>query len=261
MTGALKGKVAWVTGGGTGIGRAGARALAAWGATVVISGRSDKTLEETQRLVGAAGGKVEIRKLDVADKRAVARAAVAIEKKHGRIDILVNSAGTNIRDRSWKTIATEGWEEIVRTNLDGMFYCCHAVLPGMRARRDGVIINISSWLGKYILPMAGPGYSASKFGAGALTETINAEEGINGVRACAICPGEAATPILQRRPIVPAQAEQDRMLQEEDLGRTIAFVAGMPARACINEIIISPTYNRFYVSGQNFEPRKTRKKK
>jgi len=61
-----------------------------------------------------------------------------------------------------------------------------AVLPGMRARRDGVIVNISSWLGKYIAPMAGPGYSASKFGAVALTETINAEEGINGVRACAI---------------------------------------------------------------------------
>jgi NAD(P)-dependent dehydrogenase (short-subunit alcohol dehydrogenase family) len=262
MTGALGGKIAWVTGGGTGIGRAGALALAATGAKVVISGRSDKTLNETAALIAKAGGMVEVRKLDVADKRAVTRVAAAIEKRHGRVDILVNSAGTNIRDRAWRTLTTEGWEEVVRTNLDGMFYCCHAVLPGMRARRDGVIINISSWLGKYILPMAGPGYSASKFGAGALTETINAEEGINGVRACAICPGEAATPILLRRPVVPAKAEQDRMLQEDDLGRTIAFVAGMPARACVNEIIISPTYNRFYASGQNFEPKnpKSRKK-
>jgi NAD(P)-dependent dehydrogenase (short-subunit alcohol dehydrogenase family) len=260
MMGVLGGRIAWVTGGGTGIGRAGALALAAAGAKVVISGRSYKTLAETAALIIRAGGMVEVRKLNVADKRAVARVAAAIVKKHGRIDILVNSAGTNIRDRNWKTLTTEGWEEVVRTNLDGMFYCCHAVLPGMRARRDGVIINISSWLGKYILPMAGPGYSASKFGAGALTETINAEEGINGVRACAICPGEAATPILLRRPVVPAKAEQDRMLQEEDLGRSIAFVASMPARACVNEIIISPTHNRFYAGGQDFEPRKTRKK-
>jgi NADP-dependent 3-hydroxy acid dehydrogenase YdfG len=261
VTGALGGRIAWVTGGGTGIGRAGALALAMAGAKVVISGRSEKTLEAAAISIRKAGGMVEIRKLDVADKRAVTRVAAAIEKRHGRVDILVNSAGTNIRDRNWRTLTVEGWEEVVRTNLDGMFYCCHAVLPGMRARRDGVIVNISSWLGKYILPMAGPGYSASKFGAGALTETINAEEGINGVRACAICPGEAATPILLRRPVVPPKAEQDRMLQEDDLGRTIAFVAGMPARACVNEIIISPTYNRFYASGQNFEPKNPKPRK
>ena len=250
-----------MTGGGTGIGRAGALALAATGAKVVISGRSDKTLNETAALIAKAGGMVEVRKLDVADKRAVARVAAAIEKKHGRVDILVNSAGTNIRDRNWRTLTVEGWEEVVRTNLDGMFYCCHAVLPGMRVRPRRCDHQYSSWLGKYILPMAGPGYSASKFGAGALTETINAEEGINGVRACAICPGEAATPILLRRPVVPAKAEQDRRVQEEDLGRTIAFVAGMPARACVNEIIISPTYNRFYASGQNFEPKKPKSRK
>jgi NADP-dependent 3-hydroxy acid dehydrogenase YdfG len=81
------------------------------------------------------------------------------------------------------------------------------------------------------------------------------------VRACAICPGEAATPILLRRPVVPPKAEQDRMLQEDDLGRTIAFVAGMPARACVNEIIISPTYNRFYASGQSFEPKNPKPRK
>jgi NADP-dependent 3-hydroxy acid dehydrogenase YdfG len=141
----------------------------------------------------------------------------------------------------------------VRTNLDGMFYCCHATLPGMRKRRDGVVINISSWLGKFITPLAGPSYAASKFGAAALTETINAEDGLNGVRACVICPAEVATPILKKRPIVPPQEEQDRMLQEDDLGRTIAFVAAMPSRACINEIIISPTYNRFYFGGREID--------
>jgi NAD(P)-dependent dehydrogenase (short-subunit alcohol dehydrogenase family) len=244
----LAGKVAWVTGGGTGIGRAGALALARLGATVVVSGRSDKTLKETAELVKKAGGKVEIRKLDVAHKKAVARTAAAIEKKHKSIDILVNSAGTNVPNRSWEALTVEAWESVVRTNLDGMFYCCLAVLPGMRKRKDGLVINISSWFGKVVLPAAGPSYTASKFGAGGMTETINAEEGRNGIRACTICPGEVATPILLKRPIVPPKDEQDRMLQEEDLGRTIAFVASMPPRACVNEIVISPSHNRFYGS-------------
>jgi NAD(P)-dependent dehydrogenase (short-subunit alcohol dehydrogenase family) len=253
VTGTLSGRVAWVTGGGTGIGRAGALALAAAGCKVVISGRSEGTLKESAELVRKAGGTVEIRKLDVANKKAVARVAAAIEKKHGSIDILVNSAGTNVPNRRWAVITTDAWEDVVRTNLDGMFYCCHAALPGMRKRRDGVVINISSWFGKFVTPLAGPSYTASKFGAAALTETINAEDGLSGVRACVICPAEVATPILKKRPIVPPQEEQDRMLQEEDLGRTIAFVAAMPARACVNEIIISPTYNRFYFGGREID--------
>jgi NAD(P)-dependent dehydrogenase (short-subunit alcohol dehydrogenase family) len=256
MTDALAGKIAWVTGGGTGIGRAGALALAALGARVVVSGRSEATLKATIALVEKAGGRAEARKLDVADRKAAARTAVAIEKKHGRIDILVNSAGTNVPNRSWETVTVEAWTDVVRTNLDGMFYCCLAVLPGMRRRRDGLVINISSWLGKYVLPMAGPSYTASKFGAAALTESINAEEGGNGLRACVICPAEVATPILLKRPVVPPKDEQDRMLQEEDLGRTIAFVASMPARACVNEIIISPTHNRFYAGGRVIDKKK-----
>ena len=83
----------------------------------------------------------------------------------------------------------------------------------------------------------------------ALTETINMEEGVNGIRACAICPAEVATPILDKRPIPPSQEERDRMLQSEDLGETIRFVAELPKRACLNQIIISPSWNRMYVGG------------
>jgi len=119
----------------------------------------------------------------------------------------------------------------------------------MRARRDGLVINVSSWFGKYIMGLAGPGYTASKFGVAALTETINVEDGPNGIRACSLCPGEAATPIMERRPVKPPAEQLERMLQEEDLGRTILFVATLPARVCVNEIIISPTHNRFYVGG------------
>jgi NADP-dependent 3-hydroxy acid dehydrogenase YdfG len=243
----LDGKVARITGAGTGIGRAGAVALAGEGAHVVLSGRTRETLAETARLVTDAGGRCDIERLDVADKHAVARVAQSILAAHGRIDILVNSAGVNVRQRTWGLVKPKGWDEVVRINLDGTFYCCHAALPAMWARKDGLVINVSNWFGKYITGLAGPGYTASKFGVAALTETINVEDGINGIRACVICPGEAATPIMDRRPVKPPPHELDRMLQEEDLGRAILFVATLPPRVCVNEIIISPTHNRFYV--------------
>ncbi len=247
--GLLDGKVVWITGAGTGIGRAGAIALAREGAHVVLSGRTRQTLDETADQVQAAGGRCGIELLDVADKTAVKRVADGVLATHGKIDILVNSAGINLRQRTWGQVAAEGWDDIVRVNLDGTFYCCHAVLPSMRARRDGLVINVSSWFGKYIMGLAGPGYTASKFGVAALTETINVEDGPNGIRACVLCPGEAATPIMERRPVKPPAEQLERMLQEEDLGRTILFVASLPARVCVNEIIISPTHNRFYVGG------------
>jgi NADP-dependent 3-hydroxy acid dehydrogenase YdfG len=251
MTGALGGRIAWVTGGGTGIGRAGALALATAGAKVVISGRSDKTLNETAALIAKAGGMVEIRKLDVADKRAVARVAAAIEKKHRRVDILVNSAGINFPNRFWKNLTADSFDRIVAVNLSGALYCTNAVLPAMRARKDGLVINVSSWAGKFESYLTGPAYNASKHAMVAMTMSLNDEECVNGIRGCVICPGEVATPILKHRPKAPSPEEIARMLQPEDLGRTIRFVAEMPPHACVNEILISPTWNRFFVGGKD----------
>lgn len=244
----LAGRVAWITGGASGIGLAGAKELARAGAHVVISARSargsDAALAEL-----AAFGSAEALALDVADKHAVAAAAADIERRHGRIDILVNSAGTNIGRRSLRDMTAAGWDEVVRINLDGLFYCCHAVLAGMRARRDGLIVNISSWVGRYASALTGPAYNASKRAVIALTETINIEECANGIRATAILPGEVATPILEKRPVPPPAEERARMAQPEDLGRAILFVATMPARTCVNEMVIAPTWNRFYLGG------------
>jgi len=246
----LRDKVAWITGGGSGIGLAGALELARAGAHVVISGRNQKTLREAETALKAAG-KAEAILLDVADKKAVGAAAEAIVKRHGRIDILVNSAGTNIGGgkRNLKTMSLEGWDDVVAINLSGLFYCCFAALPSMRARKDGLIINVSSWAGRYASQLTGPAYNATKRAVIAITESINMEECTNGIRASSILPGEVATPILEKRPIPPSAAERARMAQPEDLGRAILFVAQMPARTCVNELIVAPTWNRFYVGG------------
>ena len=246
----LQGKVAWITGGGSGIGLAGAKELAAAGAHVVISGRTartnDSALVELKRI-----GKAEATLLDVSDQKAVVQAAAGIEKRLGRIDILVTSAGTNIggAKRNFKSMSLEGWNDVVRINLDGLFYCCHSVIPGMRARKDGVIINISSWAGRYPSVLTGPAYNATKRAVIAITESINMEECMHGIRATSILPGEVATPILEKRPVPPSKEERARMAQPEDFGKAILFVATMPARSCVNELVLAPTWNRFYLGG------------
>lgn len=240
----LAGKIVWVTGAGSGIGLAGAQALASAGATVVLSGRRVELLDKEAAAIISAGGKAAAMALDVSDSDAVAHVAQEILAQHGAIDILVNSAGLNVPNRFWKDQTPSGWNEVIRINLDGSYYCIAAVLPSMRKRRDGLIINISSWAGKYNSSVTGPAYNASKHAVVAMTENLNQEESINGIRACVICPAEVATPIMDKRPVPPTSEERARMLQPDDLGRTIRFVAEMPAHACINEITISPTWNR-----------------
>ena len=240
-------KIAWITGAGTGIGLAAAVALAQAGAVVVMSGRREAVLAAEADKIRAGGGRAEVEVLDVADAVAVAAVAARILARHGRIDILVNSAGLNTPNRFWKNQTVEGWRTVIGANLDGTFYTVNAVLPAMRAQQDGLVINISSWAGVHHPKLTGAAYNGSKHAVTALTETINMEECSNGIRACAICPAEVATPIMDRRPVPPSALDRSRMLQPEDLGATIRFIAELPAHACVNQLIISPTWNRMYI--------------
>jgi NAD(P)-dependent dehydrogenase (short-subunit alcohol dehydrogenase family) len=244
----LHGKVAWITGGGSGIGLAGAMKLAQAGAHVVISGRTASSNASALKQLQAVGG-AESLQLEVSERKAVAQAAADILRRHKRIDILINSAGTNLGKRNLRNMSVEGWDEVVAINLSGLFYCCHAVLPAMRAQQDGLVINVSSWAGRYASTLTGPAYNATKRAVIALTESINAEECANGIRATSVLPGEVATPIMEKRPLPPSREERERMLQAEDLGQTILYLASLPPRACVNELIISPTWNRFYIGG------------
>lgn len=244
----LKGKVAWITGAGSGIGAGTALAYAGVGMRLVLCGRREAELKQVAAQVVARGGSARVAVLDVADADAVQAVADSIVAQEGRLDVLVNSAGLNVRERNWKHLQRAGWDQVLRIDLDGTFYCCHAALPMMRAQGDGLIINVSSWAGKHVSTLTGPAYSAAKFGVNAMTESLNIEEGIHGIRATAVCPGEVATPILDKRPIPVSAEDKARMVQADDCGELMLFLARMPVHVCLNEVTISPTWNRGYVA-------------
>jgi NADP-dependent 3-hydroxy acid dehydrogenase YdfG len=250
MNTAIDGKVAWVTGAGSGIGQAAAIALGKAGARLILSGRRAAPLEETAAAIRDAGGTALVAPADMADPAAVAAIDSRIRAEHGRCDILVNSAGLNIRRRSWAEVDAAGFATVLAADLAGPFHAVAAVLPMMRDRHDGLLIHIASWAGRYVVRMTGPAYTAAKHGLVAPSESIKQEECIHGIRSCCICPADVATPILDARPVpVPAE-EKARMLQVAELAAAVLFVAGMPVRVCVNEILISPTWNRFYIEGQ-----------
>lgn len=242
----LNGKVAWITGAGTGIGLAAAGEMSARGAMVVMSGRRPEVLEREAAALRQNGGTVETMPFDVADAATVQRTVEAIAKRHGTVDILVNNAGINTKQRHWSDQTAGGWDDVIRINLSGAFYCTQAVLPLMRARKNGLVITVSSWAGVYTSALVGPAYNCSKHALVSMSENINMEECVNGIRSCVICPAEVDTPILAQRPVPPSQEDRARMLKPEDLGAAIAWVAEQPPHVCINEIIISPTWNQFY---------------
>jgi NADP-dependent 3-hydroxy acid dehydrogenase YdfG len=245
---ALEGKVAWVTGAGTGIGQAAAVALAREGATVVLTGRRKEPLDETVAAIAKAGGKAVAKPGDMMKAGMVNRIAAEIDKEFGRLDILVNNAGLNVTERSWKQLTPEGLDTVVQGNLSSAFYCAMAALPIMRRQRDGVLIHTSSWAGRWVSPLSGSAYNAAKHGVVAMSHGINMEECVNGIRSCVVCPGEVATPILDKRPVPVSQEDRAKMVQSEDCGDLIRYIACLPPHVCINEVVISPTWNRGYVA-------------
>ncbi len=240
----LTDKVAWITGAGTEIGEAGARALAEAGMHVVLSGRRAEPLHAVANVIG---DRAWVQPLDVADKAAVKRVADDLLSRYNRCDVLVNSAGLNAHKRNWHNVSLDDWDRVIRIDLDGAFYCSKAVLPTMIEQQDGLIINISSWAGRFTSIVTGPAYSAAKHAMNAMTESLNMEAGIHGIRACAICPGEVDTPILDLRPVPITDEQRATMVKSEDCGEIIGFIARLPKHVCINELTVSPTWNRGFV--------------
>jgi len=247
----LKNKIAWVTGAGSGIGRAAAVALAQEGATVIVSGRREGPLEQVAAEIKAAGSTAIVKAADLTNAAATAKIADEIRSQFKRLDILVNNAGVNIAKRSMEQLDAEGADQVLDGNLSNAFYCVIAALPMMRAQKDGILIHTASMAGRSIGPLSGAAYAAAKHGVVALSHSINCEECVNGIRSTVVCPGEVATPILDKRPVPVSAEDRARMLQSEDVADLIRYVATLPAHICLNEVWITPTWNRGYVAALN----------
>ncbi len=242
----LVGKVAWITGAGSGIGQAVASALAGAGCSVVLTGRRQEAIEQTAAAISSNGGASLTRAGDLTEPETAAAIVAEIEARFGRLDILVNNAGGNLVDRAWKDLTSASIDTLIASNLSAAFYCATAAMHPMRKAGQGQLIHIASWAGKFIHPVSGPVYTAAKHAVVAMSQSINMEEYRNGIRSTAILPAEVATPILDKRPTPPSADERAEMLQPSDLAALALFIATQPASVCLNEVVISPRLNKFY---------------
>lgn len=237
----LSGKTAVVVGGGTGIGQAVARALAGAGVRVLIGGRREAILKQA-----ASGTDIGWRVLDVSDRDQVNGFFAWAQQQLGAIDVLVNAAGINIKDRSMQAMPPEQWDRLIGINATGAYNCLHAVLPDMRKRRSGTIINVSSVAGKRAIALGGIAYSASKFAMSALGTCVSNEVCNDGVRLTNLYPGEVNTPLLEERPTPVSDEHRQRILQPEDVAQLVLSIIALPPNVHVPEVIVKPLTQQWY---------------
>jgi NADP-dependent 3-hydroxy acid dehydrogenase YdfG len=243
-------KVVWITGAGSGIGRAVARMFAAEGASLVLIGRRADKLKSVYDEVCDDGGRGEVLTLDVCRREQVDAAAVGLFERYQRVDVLVNNAGLNVRSRKLSVLTGEDWDLVIQTNLTGAFNMIQAVLPAMRRQQDGLIVNVSSVAAKRVSGIAGTAYTASKHGMNGLSLSVSTEEGGNGIRCTTLMPGVTNTDILEKRPVTYSAEDRARMVQPEDIAQAVRFLALMPSRSTVPEMQVVPTLLRVPKPGE-----------
>ena len=231
----LFGQVAVVTGAGRGIGASIARKLAALGATAVLLGRTQSTLDQISRDILEAGGKAEVIPCDVTALHQVEYAATRVDSTFGRLDILVNNAGIGGFTSPLYNLAPEEWDRIVNTNLRGVYYSIRNFAPMMIRAHAGHIINISSLAGKNALPN-GAAYAASKWGLNGLTYSAAEELRAYNVRVSVICPGSVDTELSPH-----AGKDPKKMLQPHDVAHAVAMLVTQAPQSFMSEILLRPT--------------------
>ena len=238
-------QTALITGAGSGIGRGIARALDEIGVRLALVGRDRAKLVQTRSELTQKPGPALLFSCDVADRVQVKSMVASVLEAFSAIDVLVCNAGVNVRNRKLDVLDPADWDKMIATNLTGAFNLVHFVLPSMRARKSGLVIQIDSVSGKRTSVLGGIGYSASKFGQAALGLGIGREEGPNGIRSTVIYPGEVNTPILDARPVAVPAERKAAILQPDDLGAAVRFLVELHPRVSIPELIIKPTVDDF----------------
>ena len=245
MNSSLANKTALVTGGGSGIGLGVAVALAREGCRVAIAGRRPEILKAA---AATWTGEPPIlhRACDVADRGSVETLFAWASEQLGRIDILVNAAGVNIKNRMMANMEPPEWDRVLAINATGVYNCMYSVLPQMRERKDGVIVNISSISGKRAAALGGVAYNASKFAVAALGTSVANEEVPNNIRVTNVYPGEVDTPILEHRPQPVSAERRAKMLLPEDVADLVVAIIKLPPRAHVPDVVIKPTAAEYF---------------
>jgi len=240
----LDGKVAIITGAGTGIGREAAKMFAAEGARVVVVGRRPEPLASVVDEIKQAGGEATVHSADLENGDTAAAVAAFTIETYGRVDILVNNAGHASQVRSIRWVKSDEWESVFRINIDAVFRLTQACLPDMLSRGEGTVITTSSMAALTPGIVGGAPYSAAKAASYNLMRGLNSELRASGIRATTIIPGEVNTPILEGRPMPPSDVARETMMRPEDVASAILLCATMPQRTLVEEIVLTPTKPR-----------------
>jgi NADP-dependent 3-hydroxy acid dehydrogenase YdfG len=246
MNNSLLDRIVIVTGASSGIGAATAQLIAAEGATVVVVARRAERLVQLVEQIGKAGGRASAIAADVAREDECRRVVQETRKRHGRIDILVNSAGI-VRPGSVEEADPASWREQIDINLLSPMYLSHEVLPEMRQRGDGHIVNVSSTAGRRV-GVRHSGYAASKHAVNAYSEAMRQENAPFGIRVTIIEPGATETevdmsiPNAQDRAVMHAHVNKEGIVKASEVGAAIVYALQQPRHVNIREIWIAPTY-------------------
>jgi NADP-dependent 3-hydroxy acid dehydrogenase YdfG len=241
----LEGRVALVTGASSGIGEATAVALVHAGAHVAIAARRRDRLDSLASRLRAMDADVLVLQADLLDEHVAQRIVADTERHFGKLDILVNNAGVMYLEPVIEADLGR-WRRMLELNVLSLIASTQAALGGMRARRDGHIVNISSTAGRIANPNAAA-YSATKFGVGAFSEALRREVHADNIRVSVIEPGAVQTELRDHighaatKSNLEAWAASMRQLQPEDVADAIVFCVTRPSHVNVNEILIRPT--------------------
>jgi NADP-dependent 3-hydroxy acid dehydrogenase YdfG len=234
------GDVAVVTGAGRGIGRAVATKLASVGARVALLSRTAADLDDAVAAIRAAGGEAHAFPCDVADAARVEDAFGRVRTALGPVDLLVNNAGVGtVAPVEVADYDVAEWDRIVGVNLRGAFLCARAVLPSMRERRRGTVVNLGSITGHESAPHVAP-YGVSKFGLVGLTQALLAENHRHGIRVCLVSPGPTDSTIWDKKRVPLAPEVRAAMMRPEDVADVVLFLLRLPDTVRIDDIVVLP---------------------
>jgi len=239
----IQDKVVIITGASSGIGEATAKELASKGAKLVLAARREDRLKNLQEKIQNNGGQAIYKVTDVASYEQMEELAEYALTEFGKIDVMVNNAGVMPLSPIHEKKINE-WNTMIDVNIKGVLYGIAAVLPSMRERKEGHIINVSSIAGHLVFP-AGSVYSGTKFAVRAITEGLRIEEANNNIRTTIISPGTITTELLEAisDPELKSVIVEDSKIGIEpaSIARAIAFAIEQPSDVAINEMIVRPT--------------------